>query len=228
MSSTKPAAKQKAAAPVVAVEPPSREERFLNWFKANQTPVLAGAAVLATIVLLTWGFSVASARKEAAAQARLEAAWNAQDAGNLPLAASEFQAVVDGFGGTNAAMEAVIAVNQARLLNGQSQLAVDALREFLATNPPMGFKASAGRLLGAALENVGKPVEAAAAYEAAAADATEAFRKAEALLAAGRAYRAAGNTEAAIRVLRQVITDYPETASFPAAEIRLGELTKGS
>ncbi len=228
MSSTTPAAKTKAPAPVASVEVPSREERLVNWFKANQTPVLAAVGVLATIVLLTWGFSVASARKEAAAQARLEAAWNTQDAGNLPLAASEYQAVVDGFGGTKAALEAVIAVNQARLLNGQSQLAVDALREFLATNPPIGFKASAGRLLGAALENTGNPTEAATAYEAAAADAVEAFRKAEALVAAGRAYRAAGNTEAAIRVLRQVITEYPETASFPVAEIRLGELTKGS
>ena len=228
MSSTKPAAKTKSAAPLATIEPPSREERVLNWFKVNQTPVLAGAGALATIVLLTWGFSVASTRKEAAARTRLEAAWNTQDAGNLPLAASEFQAVVDGFGGTEAAMEAVIAVNQARLLNGQSQLAVDGLKEFLAGNPPIRFRASAGRMLGAALENVGKPNDAAASYEAAAQDATEAFQKAEALVAAGRAYRAAGNTDAAVRVLRQVISDYPETASFPVAEIRLGELTKGS
>ena len=215
-------------APPITPTPASREERFLAWFTANRTPVLAGTGALAAILLLTWGFSVASARKEAAGQARLEAAWNAQDGGNLPLAASEFQAVVNQFGGTDAAMEATIAVNQTRLLNGQHQLAVEALQAFVATNPPARFKASAGRALGAALENAGLPVEAAAAYESSSQDAEEDFQKAEALVAAARAYRAAGNLEAAIRVLRLVISEYPETASFPAAEIRLGELTKDS
>lgn len=202
----------------------SREERVVAWLTANRTPVLVGLGAVVAIVLVTWGFSVASARKEAAAQARIEAAWNAQDAGNLPVAATEFQAVIDGFSGTSAALEASLAINQVRLLNGQSQEAAEALRAFLAGNPPPRFRASAGLLLGSALENLGQAAEAAQAYEAASAAAEEPFRKAEALVAAGRAWRAAGDRDAAIRVLTTVVQQYKETASFPAAEVRLGEL----
>jgi hypothetical protein len=39
---------------------------------------------------------------------------------------------------------------------------------------------------------------------------------------------AAGDREAAISSLRTIIESYPETASGPIAEVRLGELTRGS
>ena len=216
--------------PVVPVEhePLSGEERVAVWLKANRIPVLVGTGILALVVLVTWGVTVAGARKEAAARAQLEQAWNAQDAGNLPLASSEFQRVTQAFDGTNAALEARLSLNQARLLNGQSQLAVDDLRDFLIKSLPPRFAAAANLLLGAALENLGQSKEAGVAYLAAAETSEQDFIKAEALLDASRALVAAGDREAAISSLRTIIESYPETASGPIAEVRLGELTRGS
>ncbi len=222
MSRTKP-----QAAPV-EIETLSGEERVAVWLKANQIPVLVGAGVLALVILVTWGVTVAGARKEAAARAQLEQAWNAQDGGNIPLASSEFQRVTQAFDGTDAALEARLSLNQVRLLNGQSQLAADDLRDFLTNGLPPRFAASANLLLGGALENLGANAEAGAAYLAAAEASDQDFLKAEALVAASRAQIAAGDRDAALTNLRTVVENYPETASGPIAEVRLGELTKGS
>jgi TolA-binding protein len=136
--------------------------------------------------------------------------------------------VTQAFDGTNAALEARLSLNQARLLNGQSQLAVDDLRDFLIKSLPPRFAAAANLLLGAALENLGQSKEAGVAYLAAAETSEQDFIKAEALLDASRALVAAGDREAAISSLRTIIESYPESASGPIAEVRLGELTKGS
>lgn len=78
------------------------------------------------------------------------------------------------------------------------------------------------------MENLGKPAEAAVAYEAAAGLAELDFEKAEAMLSAARSYRAAGQTDKAAALLRTILDKYPQTAAYPVAEIRLGEIQKGS
>jgi outer membrane protein assembly factor BamD (BamD/ComL family) len=86
------------------------------------------------------------------------------EAGNLPLASSELQKLIDQYKGTDAATEAVITLNQVRMVNGQSELAVVGLRDFLAASPKLQYRAPAYGLLGAALENSNRYPEAAEAY----------------------------------------------------------------
>lgn len=218
--------KSKPAAPVVQPEA-SREEKIVAWLQANQKPLGIGAGAVAVVVLATWFMTTASARKENFARTQLEQAWNAEDAGNAPLAAGELQRVVQSYGGTDAALEARLSLNQNRLMNGQNQLAVDDLRQFLTGNPPARFAAQGQLLLAAGLENLGQAADAAAAYELAAERSEFDYQKAEALLSAARAYRAAGAVEKARAALQTILDKYPESAAYPAAEIRMGELIKG-
>jgi TolA-binding protein len=208
------------------VAPKSREERLTEWVQANARLLAIGTGVIASVVLVGWFVMASGKRKEAFARQALEQAWGAADAGNIPQASSELQRVVTTYKGTGAAFEATLSLNQTRLMADQSQLAVDDLRRFLQSGPPGRYVHPANMLLGAGLENLGKPAEAAEAYMAASRAAGMDHLKAEALLAAGRTYRAAGQNEKAIAAYQSIVEHYKTTAAFPVAEVRLGELNK--
>ena len=185
--------------------------------------VLGGIAVIAAAA---WFVSSSATRKEAFATRALQTARQAAEAGNLPLAASELQKVTQTYKGTRAGNEAVLSLNQVRLVNNQAELAVVGLREFAASNPK-GYTAQAQALLGVALENTKKPAEAAAAYQAAAAAADLDYVKAQYLLDAGRAWVDAGKPDEAAKVYREIVAKYPKTESVTEAKVRLAEVTKG-
>jgi len=166
-------------------------------------------------------------RKEAFAAQQLSKAREAADAGNLALASSELQKVITTYSGTVAANEATITLNQVRLSNSQSALAIDDLRKFIATDPEAGAKAAANGLLGAALENTGKPADAAVAYKAAVNVAPAAFLKAEYALAEARALRMSGKPDDAAAVYRMILDKLAKTPGITEAQVRLAELTKG-
>ena len=203
----------------------TREEKLTAWVEKNGKFLGIGAGAIALVLLGTWFLSASAKRKEAFARTQLEQAWSLADAGNIPQASAELQKVATSYAGTDAASEAVLSLNQTRLAAGQTQLAVDDLRKYIGTNPPARFAAPANMLLGAALENLGKGAEAIPAYEAANAAATLDHVKAEALLGVARAARTAGQNDKALAALRQIIEKYKETAAFPVAEVRLGEIT---
>ena len=183
--------------------------------------------MLAILALVAW-FVVASAkRKEEFAARSLNQARAAAEAGNLPLASSELQKLIAAYKGTDAASEAVITLNQVRLINGQSELAVVGLREFLNSEPPAQYRTPAHGLLGAALENAKRWVEAGNAYNEASKGAEVEYLKAKYLVDAGRAFAQGGRTDEAARAYRTVLEKYPESPSVTEAEVRLAELTDG-
>jgi outer membrane protein assembly factor BamD (BamD/ComL family) len=192
----------------------------------NRGLIAAGAGVVA-VALGAYVAVTSGSRKETFAQRQLQQARAVAETGNLAQASGEFQKITQTYKGTEAAAEAQIALNQARLVNAQTELAVVGLREFLATKPDAKFAAPAQGLLGTALENAKKPAEAAEAYRQAAALATVDYLKAEYLMSAGRAYRAARKPEEAARIYREIITKYSETPSLTEAQVRLAEITKG-
>jgi tetratricopeptide (TPR) repeat protein len=216
----------KAAAPPTAEAIEQARDPF-EWVKKRQRPLTIGAVVLAIIAGGIWLTTVTAERKEQAAQAALEQARNAFDAQNLPAAASEFQRVSQTYSGTRAATEASLALNQVRMINGQNELAIVSLRELVAQNPDPQFAVPAHGLLGAALENVSRPGEAAQAFVEGSELADVDYLKADYLLEAGRAYVAAGEPERAKEVYQKIITDYSETPSYTEAQVRLGEVLKG-
>jgi outer membrane protein assembly factor BamD (BamD/ComL family) len=190
---------------------------------------LTGAAVVTVLLLgvVVWLVLASGRRKEDFAARSLNQARATAEAGNLPLASSELQRLIETYRGTDAATEAVITLNQVRMVNGQSELAAVGLRDFLAKKPPEKYLAPAYALLGTALENSKRPAEAAEAFVNASKAADLDYLKARYLIDAGRAYRAAGKTAEAQAVYRDVIQKHPKSSSFTEAQVRLAELTDG-
>ncbi|HET8634275.1 MAG TPA: tetratricopeptide repeat protein [Gemmatimonadales bacterium] len=201
--------------------------RPASGHKVNQKAMIILGVALALVALVVWMFITSARRKEAFANRELIRARAAAEQGNLPLAASELQKLIDTYGGTDAAVNAEISLNQVRLINGQTDLAVVSLREFLAKNPPPKFVTPAQGMLASGLEMAGQPAEAADAYEKAAAATDIKYLKAEYLVDAGRAYRNAGKLDEARKAYATVLSDYAETPSKTEATVRLAELTKG-
>jgi outer membrane protein assembly factor BamD (BamD/ComL family) len=197
-SQTSSSTKAKSSSPLAA------------WLKEPRNRGLALGGAVALIALVAW--VVVS---------------SAAESGNFPLAASEFQKVVTTFGGTRAAQEAVINLNQLRLINGQQELAVVNLQEFLKGGPAKEFVSPGYGLLGRALESAGRPAEAAEAYLKGAAAAEVDYLKAEMYMQAARAYGNAKDSTKAIETYRKVLKDFPNGAGKTEAEVRLAELTGG-
>lgn len=186
------------------------------------------AAVLAVVALGAWFAIEAGKRKETFAAKALEDARLVAEQGNLPLAVQQFEAVTRTYEGTPAAHEATLGMVQARLVNGQSELAISTLNDFIGRNPPATYAAPANALLGTAYENTGKFAEALAAYREGARLATTDFLKATYLLDAGRAARLAKDTAQATTIYREIIDTYGETAAKTEAEVRLAEMNRGA
>lgn len=197
------------------------------WYRDRKR--LLGAVVVAVLLLgvVGWAVWTSGQRKAQFAARSLNQARAAAEAGNLPLASSELQRLIETYRGTDAATEAVITLNQVRLVNGQSELAAVGLRDFLATKPPQKYQAPANGLLGTALENSKRPAEAAEAFLSASRAADLDYLKARYLIDAGRAFRTAGNTKEAESAYREVIEKHAKSTSFTEAQVRLAELTGG-
>lgn len=197
------------------------------WVRKHQKLALGivGAVVIAGLGI--WLVQETGQRRQLRAAESLDQARNIAESGNLPLAASELQKIIETYSGTDAATEAVVTLNQVRMVNGQSELAVVSLQEYLKTNPKKVYKVPAQGLLGEALENAGKPKEAAAAYMGASNDAEVDYLKAQYLLSAARAYGNAGMVEEAVKALQTIIDKYPKTTAMTEAQVRLSEFTQG-
>lgn len=198
------------------------------WYQDRIRHLGVGLGVIALILLGIWFVRESGRRKEAQATNRLSSALALADRGNLPQAAAELQRVIQIYDGTEAATEAVIALNQVRIASGQGELAVNNLKEFVAKNPPVRYAASAYGLLGSAQENTKRFADAAQSFEQAAAKAELDYLKASYLVDAGRAYHEAGKDQDAIRVYRTVVEKYSQAPAATEAEVRLGELTAGA
>lgn len=226
MTSTLDALKTKTR--TAPTQPAPSEPGRIQWDRLMQSRAARwGGIGLLLLVLATWFVVMSSRRKEEFAARALDQARNAAEAGNLPLAASELQKVISTYSGTDAAGEAVIALNQVRLINGQHELVVVGLEDFLKSGPSASHRPAAYGLLGRAYENAKRPEDGARAYESASAAADTDFLRADFLLDAARAYTNASQPEKAIATYRRIIQDYPKTSSKVEAEVRLAELTGG-
>jgi len=216
-----------AAPPQTSAPLPERAVAAGKWWHERRNLVIAVAGAAALIGLGTWFVITSGRRKEEFAQQQLTRAREIAESGNLAQASSDLQKIITTYSGTDAASEALLTLNEVRMVNGQGELAILGLRDFLKTNPAMRYVAPAQALLGSALENAKKPDEAAQAYLAAADAATLDYLKAGYLIEAGRALAAAGKKDKAIEVYRKVVKDMPKTPGFTEASVRLSELTGG-
>ncbi len=197
------------------------------WYRDQTRQFIAGGILVALAALAAWFVMSSGKRKEAFAARSLNQARSVAESGNLPLASSELQKLIQTYKGTDAATEAVITLNQVRMVNGQNELAAVGLRDFIAGKPDEEYLAPAYGLLGAALENSKRFADAGQAFLNASKSADVEYLKARYLVDAGRAYRAGAKTPEAIAAYREVIQKYPKSSSFTESQVRLAELTDG-
>mgnify|MGYP001174071349 CR=1 FL=1 len=197
------------------------------WYRDRNRRLLSSGIVLVLAAAVTWFVVTSNRRKEEFASRSLGQARATAEAGNLPLASSELQKLIQTYKGTDAANEAVITLNQVRLVNGQPELAAVGLRDFLANKPPAKYLAPANGLLGTSFEMARKWPDAADAYMRASEAAEVEYLKASYLLDAGRAYLAADKKDEAAKAYRTIIEKHPKSSSMTEAQVRLAELTGG-
>jgi len=195
-----------------------------QWIKDNGRSATITAAVAALVALGVWLYASSQARKEAFASQALMQARGEAESGNLPLAATDLSRLVERFGGTHAADQAVILLNQTRLVQGQRDVAINALRQYVSRSHPDFVKASAYALLGGALEDAGKSHEAAEAFRNAAQSARLDFLRAQYLIDAARSFTSAGDTATARTTYTEVLTKYGRLDQAAEARVRMAEI----
>lgn len=200
------------------------EDRMAEFARQNGKKLAIAGAVLVVLVAGLWWYQSSSRRKEAYASQELMQARATAEAGNLPLAASDLTRLSDQFKGTRAADEATILLNQIRLVQGQRDVAINALQDFVRGRHDNLVKASAYGLLGAGLEDEGKLKEAAESYKLAAQHAELDFLKAQHLIDAGRTFAAAGDTTAAKASFGEVLDRFGRLDQAAEARVRMAEL----
>jgi len=177
--------------------------------------------LLASAIFL---YKTSQARKESFAAQELMQARNSAESGNLPLAAADLSKLADRFSGTRAADEASILLNQVRMVQGQRDVAVNALQQFVRGRHADYVLASAYALLGGGLEDQGKAKDAGEAYRQASAKAELDFQKAQYLLDAGRAFTVAGDSTAAKAAYGEVLNKFGRIDQAAEARVRMAEL----
>jgi len=200
---------------------------LIQWVKGHKQAAAAiGVFVGLGVILVVWNL-LSSRTAERNASARLEQARLAVDSKNYPLAASELSQIIENYAGTRAAQQGALELAHVRLLQGQSQQAIEVLKK-VAPGMARPFRAHALGLLGAAYENAAHPKEAAEAYQQAADAAEFPFLRAQFLSDAGRAWVAAGDTAKALEAYRTIATKLDSTSVATEAKVRIGELTRGA
>jgi len=202
-------------------------ERLAARIRAHrQLATYVGGAVAIGLVLLAW--TVWSGRQASGrAGEQLQQARGAFESGNLTLAASELNRVVENYSGTRAAEEATLLLAQVRMRQGQTPQAVDLLLG-LAGDASRAYRAQAFGLLGAAYENAGRVRDAAEAYEQAARAARLPVFEAQYLSEAARAWVGVPDTARALALYERIAKDSIKGGPTVEARVRIGELTRGA
>jgi predicted negative regulator of RcsB-dependent stress response len=207
--------------------PHAGESKVLAWVIQHRKAVTWGALILLLAAgAFAWNF-ISTRQSERVASQQLSSARFALESKNYALAASELSRIAENYSGSRSADEASILLAQTRLAQGQSQQAIDVLKQF-APKASADYRSQAYGLLGAAYENVGHPKEAAEAYEEASKNGRLPFERAQFLSDAGRSWLAARDTGRAVAAYQEIVSKLDSTGSAFEAKVRLGELQAGS
>jgi predicted negative regulator of RcsB-dependent stress response len=200
------------------------ELNWAEWVAKNGRKAAIGTGFVVLLVAAVFLYRTSQIRKESFASQELTQARNSAESGNLPLAAADLSKIMERFGGTKAADEAAILLNQIRMLQGQRDVAVNALQQFVRGRHPDYVEASAYALLAAGLEEQGKAKDAGEAYRQASAKARLDFQQAQYLLDAGRVFAVAGDSTAAKAAYNEVLTKFGRIDQAAEARVRMAEL----
>lgn len=207
--------------PVPAL-PPEEDitESFIEWVRENSKALSIGGMVVVAAAAIGMLWRASAEKKEVRASESLAAAQAVVQSGNAALAQSDLTAMIRRYGDTKAGAQARLLLTQ--VLYGQGKFE-EGLRELEAVGPKEPYAASYHALKAAGLEQSGKPAEAAASYEQAAAAAATDLAKASYQSDAARTYLVAGNRDAALRIWEAMAADDANPLAGEA-KVRVGEI----
>ncbi|MEP7065119.1 MAG: tetratricopeptide repeat protein [Gemmatimonadota bacterium] len=199
-----------------------RVETLVEWLELHSRQLMFASIGLLLVAGGFWFYRQSNERQAQSASQALSEAESAIAAGNLPLAQSGLEKVVQRYGSTSAGAQAHVLLAQVHYDKGEYQQGMKELE------PVVGDKdaytaAAALNLTAAGLEQSGKFVDAAATYEKAAKRAPFKVDHDVYMASAARALTAGGKTADAKRIWSDLANDDQSSASAEA-RVRLGEL----
>jgi predicted negative regulator of RcsB-dependent stress response len=198
-----------------------RTESAMDWVRSNGK-YIAIAAVVVAVSAAGWFFVRQSQlTKATAAENQLNRARQSYGQGNLPLAQTDLRQVITRFKGTTAGSQATMLLAQTYFEQGKADSGLTVLN---AGDPARADAAAFEALKGAGLEQKKEYAQAAARYQAAAAETNVKVSRDRYMADAARAFTSAGNKAEAAKIWETLAKD--EASAFSAeARVRLGELT---
>jgi len=200
-----------------------RGRDFMDWFQINSRYIGIAAAIVAVAAAGYWFYLRSQQIKTVNAERSLMQAEQSLQSGNTALATSDLQRVVTRYKGTGAGTEAAMLLAQTDYNAGKYQDGIKVLEEV--SGKAGGSEASLQSLIGDGYSQLGKPADAAKAYERAAGAAEFDTERAYYRAKAARSYATAGNANDAKRIWSQLATDDKAQAVAAEARVRLAELT---
>lgn len=197
-------------------------DAFVEWLELHARELMYASVGLLVIAGGVWFYRQSNARQAESAQTALSEAESALASGNLPLAQSDLEKLLQRYGSTNAGRQAHVLLAQVHYQKGEYQQGIQELQALTADKDAY-TAAAAMNLVAGGLEQSGKLAEAAAMYEKAAVKAPYATDHDVYMASAARALMAAGKTEEAKKIWAALAQDDQSPASAEA-RVRLGEM----
>jgi len=195
---------------------------FMEWFQVNSRIIVGAAIVIAVAGIGYWFYVRSQQIKTVNAERSLMQAEQSLQSGNTALAASDLQRVVSRYTGTGAGTQAAMLLAQTNFNAGKYQEGIKALQSV--SGKAGGSEAAVQSLIGDGYSQMNKPIDAAKAYEKAAAAAEFNNERAYYKAKAARSYTTAGNTADAKRLWTELSTDEKAQSVAAEARVRLAEL----
>ena len=198
------------------------DESLTEWLMLHQRGVTWALIALAIVVGGYWFYERSQSIKAQRAESAYFQARQSQAAGNLPLAVSDLQKVVNRYEGTRAGAQAALSLAQALYDQNKFKEGITALKK-AEPKAPDEFKAAIHALQAAGYEELRDFVAGAQEYKAAAEATRFPSDKAEYRAAAARDYMAAGKAAEARAIWTELTKDETSPAAAEA-RVRLGEV----
>jgi predicted negative regulator of RcsB-dependent stress response len=196
-------------------------ENFTYWLRENANKVLIGVGIVVAAVAVTWFVRTNSARKDSRASLALGQAQVAAAQGSPAVAQQQLAEVAQRYKGTAAGTEAQLQLAQLQYDQGKYQ---DGLNALAKADAPKSMEVGVKLLTAVGYEGLNKFADAAKLYEEVANATQAAPEKSQYQANAARAYQAAGDKAAALRIWEELAkNEQPGIAD--EARVRVGELT---
>lgn len=199
-----------------------RVESLVAWLEAYSRQLMYGAIALLVVAGGFWFYKQSNMRQAESASTALSEAQSALAAGNLPLAQSDLEKLIQRYGSTDAGMQAHVLLAQVHYDKGEFVQGIAELKPVVDSKSAY-TAASAINLTGAGYEQSGKFADAAAAYEKAAGKAPYKTDRDVYMANAARALTTAGKVDDAKKIWTDLAKDDEGSASAEA-RVRLGEI----